>query len=152
MFTSHQPLVAALFPIFVWLSDVSKPVLAQRSPNSAALPAPLNRSRNVTFFAPNSNSVALEPAIFVPVKLDNSHTDLCLNFPCKNNATCQPIVGGGSSALAASNSFKCLCQSGWTGRLCDVDIDECADSSNRCQNGAMCRNLPGSVQVRKSPF
>ncbi|XP_070192615.1 neurogenic locus notch homolog protein 1-like isoform X2 [Littorina saxatilis] len=35
--------------------------------------------------------------------------------PCKNNATC----------LNTPGNFSCSCASGWTGRTCEADIDEC---------------------------
>lgn len=31
---------------------------------------------------------------------------------------------------------------GWTGRLCDEDIDECVTSP--CKNGGLCINIPAS--------
>ncbi|GIY72359.1 uncharacterized protein CEXT_260161 [Caerostris extrusa] len=54
---------------------------------------------------------------------------------CKNNAKCMP----------SSNyqDFACSCSIGFTGRLCDEDIDECAVSSP-CRNGATCININGS--------
>jgi Calcium-binding EGF domain/EGF-like domain/Human growth factor-like EGF len=65
--------------------------------------------------------------------------DLCLTGSCQNNATC---LGSAENP----GVFTCLCPTGWTGRVCDVDIDECSDSLNRCQNGALCRNFPGGFQ------
>ncbi len=39
-------------------------------------------------------------------------------------------------------SFTCACVSGYTGDLCDVDINECAN--NPCINGGTCTNTDGS--------
>ncbi|VDK76769.1 unnamed protein product [Dibothriocephalus latus] len=42
----------------------------------------------------------------------------------------------------SSNGIKhdCVCQAGWTGELCDVNIDDCID---KCKNGGKCRDLVG---------
>ncbi|BHF57988.1 endocardial cushion cell development [Sparganum proliferum] len=41
-----------------------------------------------------------------------------------------------------SNGIKhdCVCQAGWTGELCDHNIDDCTD---KCKNGGQCRDLVG---------
>ncbi|XP_015779995.1 PREDICTED: delta-like protein D, partial [Acropora digitifera] len=77
--------------------------------------------------------------------------------PCKNGALCRNKPG----------SFDCICPKGYTGRLCEIEIDECSSnpcfhggnctntfvfisdlvSCSRikpCKNGALCRNKPGS--------
>ncbi|XP_052789096.1 protein crumbs-like isoform X2 [Mya arenaria] len=54
--------------------------------------------------------------------------------PCQNDAPCITLVG----------TFQCNCTgSGYTGRLCDVEIDECAADQGLCGNGT-CHNNPGS--------
>ena len=42
-----------------------------------------------------------------------------------------------------AGSFKFECKSGWTGDLCELDVNECLKKT--CRNG-MCRNLPGSFK------
>lgn len=133
----RQPLVAVV--ILLWFADLTL-VLSQITPgNGDNAPLPSNRSRNIAFFAPNSvlQGVSLSSAVKEDLA---SFADLCSPSPCQNNASCQH-----AGSLGAS--FVCICQNGWTGRLCNVDIDECADSVNHCQNGAMCRNLEGGFQV-----
>ena len=34
------------------------------------------------------------------------------------------------------NSFTCACTAGYTGSICQTDIDDC--SPNMCQNGGTC--------------
>lgn len=61
--------------------------------------------------------------------------------PCYNGGSCisSSILGarglGGYSEHTSSN-YSCLCPPGFTGSLCEVNIDDCAE--HQCQNGAMC--------------
>ncbi|XP_077867832.1 uncharacterized protein LOC100372484, partial [Saccoglossus kowalevskii] len=56
----------------------------------------------------------------------------CLNNPCLHGGTCLPVDELNST---------CICSGGYTGELCEIDIDECA--SNPCQNGGTCFDLVG---------
>lgn len=60
--------------------------------------------------------------------------DECASQPCARGSTC---VEEGIGA------FKCLCQQGYEGDLCDKDMDECVSSP--CENG-VCYNFPGTFQ------
>ncbi|XP_071482117.1 uncharacterized protein [Diadema antillarum] len=61
--------------------------------------------------------------------------DECLSSPCLNNGTCFNEV----------NQFRCQCMSGWTGTMCEQDINECLnDTLNNCSPNALCTNLNGS--------
>ncbi|KAJ8030520.1 Cubilin [Holothuria leucospilota] len=40
--------------------------------------------------------------------------------------------------------FECECQEGWTGELCDKDINECSDDPSPCFPGVLCINVIGS--------
>lgn len=42
----------------------------------------------------------------------------CVKTPCLNGAICQNSIG----------SYKCNCKSGYTGRNCETDIDNCKPS------------------------
>ena len=44
----------------------------------------------------------------------------CSPSPCQNGGTCslRDVIGG----------YECTCQSGYTGKNCSVDIDECTES------------------------
>ncbi|MEQ2191430.1 Protein kinase C-binding protein nell1 [Xenoophorus captivus] len=37
----------------------------------------------------------------------------------------------------------CVCPSGFTGRRCETDIDECTEGLIECHNHSRCVNLPG---------
>ncbi|XP_059171008.1 uncharacterized protein LOC131952397 [Physella acuta] len=42
----------------------------------------------------------------------------------------------------------CVCNSGWEGTGCNIDIDECARKTYSCKSGEECRNTPGSYTCR----
>ncbi|XP_046563412.1 uncharacterized protein LOC124272284 isoform X2 [Haliotis rubra] len=54
--------------------------------------------------------------------------DECASTPCYNNATCDDLV----------YNYACICQPGFNGSLCEIDIDECWNSP--CQNNATCHD------------
>ena len=54
--------------------------------------------------------------------------------PCQN--------GGIHIKFNTEESFTCMCPVGYTGNLCENDIDECVDQP--CQNGGTCVNTEGS--------
>ncbi|CAL1534931.1 unnamed protein product, partial [Lymnaea stagnalis] len=43
---------------------------------------------------------------------------------------------------------QCVCQRGWNGSLCEVDIDECANASYCAGTNVKCFNLNGSAECR----
>ncbi|KAK2898443.1 hypothetical protein Q8A67_009861 [Cirrhinus molitorella] len=62
--------------------------------------------------------------------------DACISNPCKMGAQCDtnPVNG----------KLICNCPSGYKGKTCAEDIDECAIGPNPCENGGSCKNTESS--------
>ena len=74
-------------------------------------------------FLPNYNQ-------FFYLKVDD-----CAVNRCQNGGSCVDKVNG----------FKCICPVGFTGPLCQTDIDDC-QSDNPCLNGGSCADLVNSFR------
>ncbi|XP_027801473.2 protein crumbs homolog 1 isoform X3 [Marmota flaviventris] len=76
----------------------------------------------------------------------------CESNPCQSDGECIELssekqygrIAGLPSSFSylEASGYVCICQPGFTGIHCEEDIDEC--SSNPCQNGGTCENLPGN--------
>ena len=69
---------------------------------------------------------------------------LVIADPC----ICNPCSHGGVCRSSASGSYTCDCSgvTGWTGSLCDDNINECISGSpnnHQCQHGGVCQDTPG---------
>ena len=49
-------------------------------------------------------------------------------------------------------AYQCICEIGWTGTVCDVNIDECTPDTDPCRNNAACIDLPGSYKCVCDPY
>lgn len=58
--------------------------------------------------------------------------DECQSQPCLNGGQCKDRV----------SAFLCLCEPGYAGYHCELDVDEC--QSEPCKNSGTCQDLPGS--------
>ncbi|XP_060574827.1 LOW QUALITY PROTEIN: sushi, von Willebrand factor type A, EGF and pentraxin domain-containing protein 1-like [Ruditapes philippinarum] len=68
--------------------------------------------------------------------------DDCFEGSCKNGATCNPKLPFG---------FDCLCAEGYTGVLCEEEVNEC--DVDPCQNDGTCKDLVADYQCTcKSGF
>src|SRR4051812_40484314 len=60
---------------------------------------------------------------------------------CSNGATCTPLGRD-------SDSYHCKCPTGWRGKHCEEDINECETEIAVCPAGSTCHNLPGSYRCK----
>lgn len=71
------------------------------------------------------------------------------NKMCTTCSSLQPCRNGGVCTDLANGDYECRCSSGWTGRNCDKDIDEC-EIPKTCGNG-ICRNEEGTYNCYCTP-
>ncbi|XP_023158448.1 protein crumbs isoform X2 [Ceratitis capitata] len=72
---------------------------------------------------------------------ENKICAACSAQPCRNGGVCTDLANG---------EYTCSCTSGWTGRTCTKDVDECALDPNICGNG-ICKNEEGSYKCYCTP-
>ncbi|XP_059160605.1 uncharacterized protein LOC131944081 [Physella acuta] len=58
---------------------------------------------------------------------------------------CNKSCSCGSGADYCDLKTGCVCKSGYTGKLCNIDIDECTTEAQKCGTNEKCVNLPGSA-------
>ncbi|KFD67534.1 hypothetical protein M514_12872 [Trichuris suis] len=64
------------------------------------------------------------------------------NHRCNNSAIC----------IDTFMSYKCICNEGWSGDFCDIDVDECESRQDNCsKHTAYCQNTPGSFNCVCNP-
>ncbi|MCI4383814.1 hypothetical protein PGIGA_G00031020 [Pangasianodon gigas] len=80
---------------------------------------------------------------------------ICTNTIHGHLCTCKPgFMGNGTICTAfckdaclnggtCASPNTCACPSGFTGRLCETDVDECVESLAQCHTHSLCANLPG---------
>ncbi|XP_056230340.1 protocadherin Fat 4 isoform X2 [Seriola aureovittata] len=87
------------------------------------------------------------------VMISHITSDPCLTSPCQNGAVCNKNIYIGQDVAVLESLlvifvspqkevFNCTCPAGFTGTLCEDDIDEC--EVNPCKNKGTCVNTAGS--------
>ena len=74
------------------------------------------------------------PGTAVTQSAGSKSRDQCLAVVCKEGF-CQ----NGGLCLAQAHMAYCYCAAGFSGRFCEVDIDDCA--SKPCYNGGICKDM-----------
>ncbi|KAF7648827.1 hypothetical protein LDENG_00151130, partial [Lucifuga dentata] len=86
------------------------------------------------------------------VTISQITSDPCLTNPCQHGATCSKNIHISQDVAVLESMavifvsphkeiFNCTCPAGFTGTLCEADIDEC--EVNPCENEGTCVNMPG---------
>lgn len=86
------------------------------------------------------------------VTISQVTSDPCLTTPCQNGATCNKNIYISQNVAVLESTavifvspqkevFNCTCPAGFTGTLCEDDIDEC--EVNPCENKGTCVNTLG---------
>ena len=70
----------------------------------------------------------------------------CFSCPCKNGATCKPVLGSHGSV-----SFQCQCPQNFRGFFCDINTSA-ACTSQLCLNGGTCCIIGDKATCVCSPF
>uniref|UniRef100_A0A3P8TUL4 Sushi, nidogen and EGF-like domain-containing protein 1 n=1 Tax=Amphiprion percula TaxID=161767 RepID=A0A3P8TUL4_AMPPE len=86
-------------------------------------------------------------------RIDDAHVEV---GGCNNSASVcphlRPCLNGGQcidDCITGNPSFTCSCLAGFTGRRCQIDVDECASSP--CQNGGTCEDQINGFICRCPP-
>ncbi|XP_076026120.1 protein HEG [Genypterus blacodes] len=62
--------------------------------------------------------------------------------PTRNPCVSNPCMNGGMCVSFGGRDFTCHCQEAWTGRTCNLDVNEC--ELDPCPSGSRCINTRGS--------
>ena len=67
---------------------------------------------------------------------------------CQNNGSCiSPEEDDELNTDSRIVYLGCACQRGYTGRLCDSDVDACESNGQPCYEGVECIDLPPSADT-----
>jgi hypothetical protein len=140
------------------------PSASAQNGSAAGVPTVSHMSGNVSVPSVHSNVYYCSCSAGYQGHNCDIDVDECASSPCVNGAVCTESGGassiGGSTFAPAQNgsaagvptvshmsgnvsvpsvpadAYICSCAAGYQGRICDIDVDECASSP--CVNGAVC--------------
>ncbi|XP_058507232.1 protein eyes shut homolog [Solea solea] len=78
---------------------------------------------------PNNTCPLKTQCVDVPYGLEYT-----CRVPCPQNF--QPCANGGHCVLNKASSYSCICEPGWSGHNCHINVNDCVQ--HWCQNGATC--------------
>ncbi|KAK9708476.1 von Willebrand factor type C domain [Popillia japonica] len=86
------------------------------------------------------------------INTQGSYHCVCKDGYSGNGYSCKPVcnqtcLNGGTCIKPG----KCLCRSGYTGRSCEKDLDECATNLHRCSESSVCVNMVGWYYCKCKP-
>ncbi|XP_078597007.1 uncharacterized protein LOC144873484 isoform X2 [Branchiostoma floridae x Branchiostoma japonicum] len=84
---------------------------------------------NVLHWSQLGTAKQLKVSLQIPSVCDD--TDECASAPCGDNQCIDQL-----------RNYSCICKDGFTGRNCEINIDDCLD--NVCDNGATCLDGVGN--------
>ncbi|XP_073439551.1 versican core protein isoform X1 [Dendrobates tinctorius] len=76
------------------------------------------------------------PDIDIQISTSNNVDETELRITTQDPCRVNPCQQGGTCYARGASSYVCTCMPGFSGELCEIDIDEC--QSNPCRNGAAC--------------
>ncbi|KAG1655606.1 Fibropellin-1 [Nymphon striatum] len=95
------------------------------------------------FLEGQSSCFECAPTEFTP-RAGAISAEACLPVQCTSN-----LCRNGGLCIARGHQAMCYCPAGFTGKICDVDVDECA--SRPCFNKGECIDKPQGYMCRCQP-
>ncbi|KAK3587075.1 hypothetical protein CHS0354_014947 [Potamilus streckersoni] len=135
-FLSHESRVERRTPGFCY--DITQELLCETSHKECQTEEFREYLCTKAGHACESDLVCTIVGIWCPVHYRTNCTNICDIFGqgvsrCMNGGTCMNI---------SAENYICICPHGFTGKDCELDIDECLN--NPCQQSASCHNIAGN--------
>ncbi|XP_072134210.1 aggrecan core protein isoform X1 [Mobula birostris] len=134
--TSKSPVVP--LPITPGITDVSLPEESQHKKDEVlSIPVDSTTVQEPTRTMDMLKVTPATPALITTVPPQVSPEVVTEPLPAEVvHDPCQDSPCGPGTCVVRNDTFVCKCPTGWIGKHCEIDIDEC--HSSPCQNGATC--------------